>query len=122
MANSSDRKTVLAVVLIFFGTILLLNKLHFFFIPWYVFTWQFLLIGIGFLLIVTQDKWEGGIILMTIGTAFLIPRVFDVTFRELFTYWPVLLIVLGVVILVRHIDGGGKKHLNNPNDTTENHF
>lgn len=122
MANSTDRKTVLAVVLIFLGTVLMLHKLHFFFIPWYIFTWQFLLIGIGFLLIVTQDKWEGGVILMTIGTAFLLPRVFDVTWREVFTYWPVLLIILGVVILVRHIDGGEKKHLNKTNDTTNNPY
>ena len=108
MANSSDRKTVLAVVLILLGSVLLLSKLHFLFIPWYVFTWQFLLIGIGFLLILTQDKWEGGIVMITIGTAFLLPRVFDITFKEVWTYWPVLLIVVGIVILIRHLDGPGK--------------
>ena len=84
-------------------------------IPWYIFTWQFLLIGIGFLLILTQDKWEGGIIMITIGTAFILPRVFHISIREVFTYWPVLLIILGVVMLVRHLDDGGKK-LNGTND------
>ena len=118
MANPSDRKSVLAVVLIVLGSVLLLHKLHFLFIPWYVFTWQFLLIGIGFLLILTQDKWEGGIVMITIRTAFLLPRVFDITMREVWTYWPVVLIVLGVVILIRHLDG--PKKIEGQNDDPQN--
>ena len=57
--------------------------------------------------------------MMTIGAAFLMPRIFDISFREVFDYWPVLLIILGVVILVRHLDDGGKK-LNGTNDQTQN--
>lgn len=118
MANSSDRKSVLAVVLILLGSALLLNKLHFLFIPWYIFTWQFLLIGIGLLLILTKDKWEGGAIMITIGTAFLLPRVFDITMREVWNYWPVLLIIVGVVILVRHLEGPNK--VEGRNEDTQN--
>ncbi len=117
---ASDRKSVLAVILIILGAVLLLNKLDFFFIPWYFFTWQFLLIGIGVLIIVTQEKWEGGLILITIGSAFLLPRVFDISFREVFDYWPVLLIVVGVAILVRHLDGNSdKQQINGSNSDTE---
>lgn len=118
---ASDRKSVLAVILIVVGSFLLLHKLDFLFIPWYFFTWQFLLIGIGILIIATQDKWEGGLVLITIGTAFLLPRIFDISFREVFNYWPVLLIVIGVVMLVRHLDGDRPQiNQNSNNDNTEN--
>lgn len=114
MANSQNKQVSTAVILIAIGSFLLLNKLHIFYLPWYIFTWQFLLIGIGFILIITQDKWESGVVLMTIGGAFLLPRVIDISFREVLQYWPVLLIVIGVVILVRHLDQ--PKNTNNQNE------
>ncbi len=116
---ASDRKSVLAVILIVVGSILLLDKLNFFFIPWYFFTWQFLLIGIGFLIIITQEKWEGGLVLITIGTAFLLPRIFDISMRDVFNYWPVILILIGVVTLVRHLDGDSNRRQINGSNTGE---
>lgn len=116
---ASDRKSVLAVILIVIGSILLLDKLNFFFIPWYFFTWQFLLIGIGFLIIITQEKWEGGLVLITIGTAFLLPRIFDISMRDVFNYWPVILILIGVVTLVRHLDGDRNQRQINGSKTGE---
>ena len=104
MASSSNKQVSTAIALIAIGSFLLMMKLDVIDVPWYVFTWQFLLIGIGFLMIVTRNKWEGGVVLMTVGGAFLLPRITDITMREVFQYWPVLLIIIGVIMLVRYLE------------------
>jgi len=115
-----DRKIGLGITLIVAGTILLLYKLHVIFLPWYIFTWPSLLILIGFILIVTKEKWEGGVILMTIGGAFLLPKIFHLSIREIWTFWPVLLIILGVTILVRHFDENSKNKQKSIHDEFSN--
>lgn len=71
-------------------------------IPYWVFSWQMLLIGIGVLSGINKGfKNPPSWILITIGTVFLISDVFYIplSIRDLF--WPLLVIVIGLIILIR---------------------
>lgn len=79
---------------------------------WIVFSWQMLLIFIGVINIFKRHM-VSGVILITIGTFFIIPRIIH-TFPQLLpgfngdfsnVYWPLLLIVAGVVIILGKIFG-----------------
>lgn len=65
-----------------------------------VFSWQMLLIALGVIFISSSDSKPTGYILMAIGGFFMIPKIFrhmDFDFASLF--WPVMLIVLGLVVI-----------------------
>lgn len=79
---------------------------------WIVFSWQMLLIFIGVINLVKRHL-VSGVILITIGTFFIIPRIIQ-TFPQLLpgfngdfssVYWPLLLIVAGVVVIFGKLFG-----------------
>ena len=79
---------------------------------WIIFSWQMLLIFIGVINIIKRHLISG-VILITIGTFFIIPRIIQ-TFPQLLpgfngdfssVYWPLLLIVAGIVIILGKILG-----------------
>lgn len=65
------------------------------------FSWQMLLIAIGLINIAGRTSRLIGVVLIAIGTFFLIPDffVFDIKFRTVF--FPLLLIIIGIVILIQ---------------------
>ncbi|OFX43271.1 MAG: hypothetical protein A2046_13105 [Bacteroidetes bacterium GWA2_30_7] len=65
-----------------------------------IFSWQMLLIGIGIINIVGKDNWTAGLILISIGTYFLLPHFFDFEVRKVFL--PILIIFIGLVILSKY--------------------
>ena len=137
--NSQTSKILLAGLLIVAGTLLLLKNLGVipYFIPGWVFSWQMLLIGIG--LIIVLGKREGktpGYILLAIGFYFLMPRIFNIDYDRLWDFWPLILIIVGIALLVQltgknekkktsretnmnldefHIFGGSEKVIDNQN-------
>lgn len=57
-----------------------------------------------------QSRWLGGVILIGIGTIFLLSNLDLIdreTLHQLWKFWPLILIVLGVRLLLR--DGHGSK-------------
>ena len=112
-----DKKTLVGAILVIAGILLILDNLKFMpqFIPWWVFTWQFLLIGIGVVSLLTHERATPGIILIFIGGFFLFPQILGgmwpglqdiLDTRNLF--WYLLLIVIGIsLILKRH---GSMRH------------
>jgi predicted membrane protein len=81
-------------------------------LKWIVFSWQMLLIFIGVINLFKRHL-VSGVILTTIGTFFIIPRVIE-TYPQLFpgfngdftqVYWPLLLIVAGILIILGKIFG-----------------
>jgi len=87
-----------------------------------VFSWQMLLIAIGFVSLFGSGNRIPGIILIFIGGFFLIPEIFvmHISFSHLF--WPLILIGIGLMILsqrgprnwISHFRKGDE---NNPNAT-----
>lgn len=98
----TNRKSIFGVVLIILGTYFLLENLDVIDInlPWYFFTWQMLLIGLGFFNLLTGNR-KAALVLFSIGVFFLLPEFLDFDIRD---FWPVLLIFLGVSFFLRNKD------------------
>ena len=69
-----------------------------------VFSWQMILIAMGFAFLFSRDKWMAGIILMAIGGFFILPKLQFVGFYGLGyfvgqNFWAIGLVVAGIIIL-----------------------
>ena len=72
-------------------------------VPWrmrdIIFSWQMILIVLGVIFISGSDSRSTGYILLGIGVFFILPRFFDVPHYWRSLFWPMLLIILGLLIL-----------------------
>ncbi|MDH5610284.1 MAG: cell wall-active antibiotics response protein [Cyclobacteriaceae bacterium] len=109
----ANRRAILGLFLIFIGVLFLLNNLDLLpRLPWWVFTWEMLLITIGLFNLITGNRTPA-IILIGIGSFFLIKDAFYWNWRD---YWPVILIIIGVAFIFR------QKKTMNSNVLNENFF
>ena len=108
--RSGRAHLLLGIVLMFLGLFLIADLADI--VPWrmrdFLFTWQALLIILGLVFISNKENKGTGMILIVVGSFFLLPRIIDVPqyWRSLF--WPSLLIIMGLVVIFgsrRH--GGG---------------
>lgn len=104
-SNRNMGRGIIGIVLILIGVAFIGRTLDFF--PYrimhYIFTWQMILIVLGVIFITSRENKSKGWILLTIGLVFWLPEVIDIdipySVRRMF--WPTMLIVVGVVIIVR---------------------
>jgi predicted membrane protein len=66
-----------------------------------LFSWQMLLIAIGVVNLMNRESWVPGVILISIGTFFIAPKLFFLPTNFIHLFWPVLLITVGVLILIK---------------------
>lgn len=106
--SGNSRSSALGLVLIGLGALFLLDNLNIipYEVSYYLFNWKGILILIGAVFLTTKENKNPGIIMIAIGSFFIMSDVLSYEFnwhwydtRKLF--WPVLLIVLGLVILSR---------------------
>lgn len=106
--SSNSRSGVVGLILIALGTLFLLDNLDLipYEISYYLFNWKGIMIMIGALFLSSKDNKSPGIILIAVGGFFIMSDVLSYEFdwhwydtRKLF--WPILLIVIGLVILSR---------------------
>ena len=101
--TGQDKRIGIGVVLIGLGGLFLLSNLGL--IPWeirhYLFSWQGILIIIGSAFLISKPDKMPGIILVSIGVFFLIPKILDVPWFSMSTFWPLVLIVIGIVFILR---------------------
>jgi predicted membrane protein len=64
-----------------------------------------LLIAIGVINLMNRDNWVPGVILISIGSFFILPRLFFLPDNFTHLFWPLILITAGVVILVKRLPG-----------------
>lgn len=97
-------------------------------IPYWIWTWQFLLITIGVISLLTSDKTVPGIILIAVGSYFLFPGLFRGTwfYHALFgshLLFYLILIIVGVVMIINHGKFRGHRRYNrtsaDSNDTND---
>jgi predicted membrane protein len=108
--RSGRAHLLLGIVLMFLGLFLIADLADI--IPWrlrdFLFTWQALLIFIGLIFLSNRDNKGTGIILIVIGSFFLLPKVMHVPGYWHSLFWPAMLILLGLVVIFssrRHHDG-----------------
>jgi len=73
-----------------------------------VFSWPMLLIGLGFAFLFSRDKWVAGVILMFIGSFFILPRLPFFRFYNIGYFvgqniWAIGLVALGIIVLCKAI-------------------
>lgn len=99
--SSGTSKIAIGVVLIVLGSILVIERTGL--LPSYienlVFSWQMLLIAIGFVMTLSTGNKGPGLVVLAVGGFFLIPEIFDIPFRAYRLFWPALFIIAGLVIL-----------------------
>lgn len=107
-----DKRHLVGILLVLIGAVLILDNIRFMpnIIPWWVWTWQFLLITIGVFSLLTSEKTGPGIVLISIGTIFLLsdilpelwPGVFEWFIDDSNLFWYVVLIIIGLALIFRH--------------------
>lgn len=99
--RSGRAHLLLGVVLMFLGLFLIADLADI--VPWrlrdFVFTWQALLIFLGLVFLSNKENKGTGVILIVIGSFFLLPRFFDVPYYWRSLFWPSMLILLGLVVI-----------------------
>jgi len=99
-----DRKKIVAGILIMVvGAFLLLNKMDFFIPEAYhlVISWQSLLIAIGIILLFDRqgDHKTAGLVLVLVGTLFLLPKIYPLNIGGFIV--PVIIIAIGISFIIK---------------------
>ena len=107
-----DKRVLFAVILIIIGGVILASNFNI--IPYnikhYIFSWKMLLIVIGVISLASRQSVVTGVILIGVGTFFMLPDIFVLSFNYHRLFWPVFLIALGIILLFRRRDSHG--HIN----------
>jgi predicted membrane protein len=101
--NQGRSRAILGIVLLFIGGALIANQFEI--IPFrirdVIFSWQAILILIGVVMISRRDKNFTGFILIGIGAFFMVPDFFDLPFEYRGLFWPVALVLIGLLLIFR---------------------
>ncbi|MAE07348.1 MAG: hypothetical protein CL661_01150 [Bacteroidetes bacterium] len=108
--KSTDRKLIIAIILIVAGGLLLLDTFNLSDLPirYYIFSWKTLLIGIGVVLLATRDRSIPGYILIGFGIIFWLPSLVNYSISLSQVFWPAILIGIGVIVLTKRGRGWPK--------------
>ena len=98
---SGTSKIGFGVVLILAGFLLVIRNTGF--LPDYfeniLFSWQMLLIAIGFVMTLGSGNKTPGLIVMAVGGFFILPELFDIPMGTYRLFWPAIFIIIGIIIL-----------------------
>ncbi len=101
--NNTDGLPIMGFVFLGLGLVFLFDRLGI--IPdairHIIISWQALIIFIGAINLIKPHSRFAGIILILVGGAFLLPRIVDVPFETKQLIWPVILIFIGLLILLK---------------------
>lgn len=135
-----SNKIGIGIVLVLVGFILVIERTGF--LPSYIeniiFSWQMLLVAIGFVMTLGTGNRGPGLIVMAVGGFFILPELFNVPFRTYRLFWPAIFIIAGIIVItnskwfrpeswrsksqsssdyidVTHIFGGGERIVSSDN-------
>ena len=99
--QKSKKRSVLGLIFITIGSVLIAKKAGI--IPenisHIIISWQMLLIAIGSFNIIMNKNFRSGLILISIGIFFILPKMFDIPFDVKDMFWPAIFVVIGVIML-----------------------
>lgn len=110
--SSPRRETIhgigIAAIFIFAGIFILGRNLGWIEHSLYriVISWQMLLIVLGIFSLIKRQT-TGGLILIGVGGFFLLPHLFTTDYYSVRTFWPLVFVLIGVILLVRPKHGRG---------------
>jgi len=105
--HNQNRTLGFGVIIILVGLSVLLHQLRFFSpeVDDVIISWQMLLIVIGVYNLFFAGNRVAGYILIAVGGFFIFPELFILPYDFKRNFWPVLLIVVGLIILFRAFPG-----------------
>lgn len=112
--KSGRAHLALGIILMFLGFFLIADITNLFDFRWrlrdFVFTWQALLIFLGVIFLSNRENRGVGLVLIAIGSFFLLDRFFDMPYYWRSLFWPSMLVLLGFVVIfgARRHPGRGK--------------
>lgn len=99
--NRRMKKVVFGIIVAVVGVLLMAS--NFGYLPYHLrhifFSWQMLLIAIGIINLVSHESKTLGVILISVGTFFLLPDIFVFSFNFVKLFWPMLLIGVGLSLI-----------------------
>lgn len=99
--NSNKGKSVAGAILLIVGVLLLINQFDFFFLPNWLFSWEMMLIAIGFYLGSKNNfRNSASVILIIIGSAFLLEEIIP-GLRSRDIAWPIMIICFGLWMITK---------------------
>ena len=106
-SNRNIGRGIIGIVLILIGVAFIGRTLDFFphRIMHHIFSWKMILIVLGVIFISTRENKISGWILLIIGLVFLIPDVIHIPFAVRRLFWPSILIIIGLLIILRSTTG-----------------
>lgn len=99
--ESRNKRAWLGIVLLIVGIVYLVDNLNLipFYIPYYFFSWEMLFIVIGFAMLITGKR--AGFVFLIIGGFFILPDILYIPGWYMRNWWPLILIIIGVYLLMR---------------------
>ena len=111
--QNHNRRANLGYLFIAVGILFILNRLNLIphSITHVIFSWQMLLIGIGTFNLINK-KYTPATILITLGVVFMIPEFIDIDYNIRRLFWPIALVIVGIVLILRRNKGLNEMDLN----------
>jgi predicted membrane protein len=94
-------------------------------IPPYIVTWKMLLVVIGVYALLSWKHIIGGLVMIGIGSYFLIPEILGIPPIDIVQLWPLAFVLVGIALLMQVISPNKKKasfNLNKKNQTKEDYM
>jgi predicted membrane protein len=104
-SSHGDRRLWMGLGILLLGVVLLGKNMNFFTyeLRRYVFTWEVILIILGFVFFFVKGNRTGGLMFMIVGGVFYLRNVLNlIDFNFWQVFWPSILILAGVMIIFRH--------------------
>jgi len=118
--NNSNGRIWLGAALIILGSLFFLRNFHFNILNFNIFSWPFLFLVIGIVVLVNHKDSLFGLILIVVGGVGIASNYFNISFRSvIFEYWPFLIIILGLYTILRSF---GSKVKNEPSIIEDNNY
>jgi predicted membrane protein len=100
--RGSDSRIFMGILFVTIGALLILKNLDI--LSWdlshILISWPMLLIVIG-LFNLNRKAGTAGVILIGVGIFFLIPKIFDIDYDFYRNFWPLILVVVGLVFILQ---------------------
>jgi predicted membrane protein len=100
--NQTTKRFLIGIIILVVGSAILLSNLGIlnYEIKHYLLRWEMILIGLGLIIILSHENKGFGVILLMVGGAFYLRDYFDLHFNFWQVFWPAMLILAGIMILL----------------------
>lgn len=116
--NRSNGRAVIGIIFIIFGALLIAD--NFTFVDIHLFSWPVIFIIIGAFILSGSHRSTGGLFLLFFGIFGLLGRIFDFSIGfAIKEYWPAVLILIGLYLIMKHNNSGSRHSQTNGNSDSD---